>query len=68
MSYKIEATDPVSNVQLNNLIDKPFAIEDDEDDSIIIYFENEGNRDQFIEDNTEFPLTHYRDHIGDPHR
>ena len=64
MTYRIETTDPITGKSLNQLMDLPFVIEDDEDDSLIIYFESEQNRDLYLEDPSEFKLEHYNEHSG----
>jgi hypothetical protein len=45
-------------------MDMPFVIEDDEDDSLIIYFESEENRELYLEDPSEHKLEHYSEHSG----
>jgi len=40
-------------------MDMPYVIEDVEDDSLVIYFESEYNRDQYLKDPTEHKLEHY---------
>ncbi len=44
----------------------PYVIENDEDDSLIIYFESEENRQLYLEDPTEHKLEHYNEHSGKP--
>jgi hypothetical protein len=45
-------------------MDMPYVVENDEDDSLIIYFESEQNRDLYLEDPTEHKLEHYSEHTG----
>lgn len=66
MTYKIEATDPITQVKLDHLTDKPYAIEDDKDDSLIIYFENEENKQLFLNDSESYQLSHYKHHLSSP--
>ncbi len=66
MAYRIETTDPISGRSLDQLMNMPYVIENDEDDSLIIYFESEQNRDLYLEDPTEHKLEHYREHSGNP--
>ena len=40
-------------------MDMPYVIENAEDDSLVIYFESEYNRDQYLKDPTEHKLEHY---------
>ncbi len=64
MTYRIETTDPITGKSLEQLIDIPYVIESDDDDSLIIYFESEHNRDLYLEDPTEHKLEHYSKHSG----
>jgi hypothetical protein len=64
MTYRIETTDPITGKSLEQLIDMPYVIESDDDDSLIIYFESEHNRDLYLEDPTEHKLEHYSKHSG----
>ena len=66
MTYRIETTDPITGKSLDQLIDMPYVIENDEDDSLIIYFESEENRQLYLEDPTEHKLEHYSEHSGKP--
>jgi len=66
MTYRIETTDPITGKSLRQLMDMPYVIEGDDDDSLIIYFETEDNRDLYLEDPTEHKLEHYRNHPGIP--
>ena len=59
MTYRIETTDPVTGKTLEQLMDMPYVIENVDDDSLIIYFESEYNRDLYLEDPTEHKLEHY---------
>jgi len=44
----------------------PYVIENDEDDSLIIYFESEENRQLYLEDPTEHKLEHYDERSEKP--
>ncbi len=59
MTYRIETTDPITGNTLDQLMDMPYVIEDMDHDSLVIYFESEQNRDQYLEDPTEHKLAHY---------
>ena len=43
---------------LSHLVDMPYVIEDDNDDSLVIYFESEYNRDLYLEDPSLHQLWH----------
>ncbi|MCP3690094.1 MAG: hypothetical protein GY784_16945 [Gammaproteobacteria bacterium] len=59
MTYMIETTDPITGKTLEHLMDMPYVVENVNDDSLIIYFESEQNRDLYLEDPTEHTLEHY---------
>jgi hypothetical protein len=37
----------------------PFVVEEVEDDSLVIYFESESNRELYLKNPAEHPLRHY---------
>ena len=47
--YRIETTDPISGNSLEHLVDMPYVIEKNNDDSLVIYFESEYNRDLYLQ-------------------
>lgn len=47
--YRIETTDPITGKSLEQLVDMPYVIEADNDDSLVIYFESEYNRDLYLQ-------------------
>ena len=49
--YRIETTDPITGKSLEQLVDMPYVIEADDDDSLVIYFESEHNRDLYLQSN-----------------
>lgn len=59
--YRIETTDPITGTTLTQLEGMPYVIETDDDDSLVIYFESEQNRDLYLENPTEHRLEHYAD-------
>ncbi|MGI9569361.1 MAG: hypothetical protein ACR2PH_06405 [Desulfobulbia bacterium] len=56
--YRIETTDPITGKTLSHLADMPYVVEDDNDDSLVIYFESEYNRDLYLEDPSLYQLWH----------
>ena len=56
--YRIETTDPITGKSLNRLDNMPFVVEDAEDDSLVIYFESERNRELYLKDPAEHRLQH----------
>lgn len=61
MTYRIETTDPITGKSLGQLVDMPYVIENMEDDSLIIYFETEYNRELYLSNPSEHQLEHYKD-------
>jgi hypothetical protein len=64
--YHIETTDPITGNMVTQLMDKPFVtedvkIEDDKDDTLVIYFESRLNRDLYLKNPTKHLLKHYQD-------
>jgi len=60
MTYRIETTDPITGKSLSHLVDMPYVIENEDDDSLVIYFESEQNRDLYLNDPTNHKLEHYK--------
>ena len=57
--YRIETTDPITGKSLKQLANMPYVIETDRDDSLVIYFESEQNRDLYLQDPDRHRLEHY---------
>ena len=60
--YRIETTDPITGKSLKQLVNMPYVIENDKDDSLVIYFESEYNRDLYLQNPDEHRLEHNRKH------
>jgi len=58
--YRIETTDPITGRALKQLVNMPYVIENDNDDSLVIYFESEYNRDLYLQN----PAGHKLEHEG----
>ena len=56
--YRIETTDPITGRALTELVDMPYVIENDNDDSVVIYFESEYNRDLYLQNPEQHRLEH----------
>jgi hypothetical protein len=54
--YRIETTDPITGKSLQQLVNMPYVIEGDEDDSLVIYFETERNRELYLRNPGEHRL------------
>jgi hypothetical protein len=60
--YRIETTDPITGKSLEQLVDMPYVIEADDDDSLVIYFESEYNRDLYLQNPAEHRLQQNQKH------
>lgn len=58
--YRIETTDPITGKSLEQLVDMPYVIEANNDDSLVIYFESEYNRDLYLQNPAEHRLRQNR--------
>ena len=58
--YRIETTDPITGNTLQQLVNMPYVIEDDEDDSLVIYFETEQNRELYLRNPHGHRLQHQK--------
>lgn len=66
MTYRIEATDPVTGKPLKQLMNMPYVIESSNSDDLIIYFESEKSRDIYLQNPEKHELSHYSTHPGSP--
>jgi len=67
MTYRIEATDPITGKPIKQLMNMPYVIESSNKDDLIIYFESEKNRKLYLENPEKHQLQHYNTHPGSPH-
>jgi hypothetical protein len=58
--YRIETTDPITGKSLTQLVNMPYVIENDNDDSLVIYFESEHNRDLYLKNPAGHRLEHHK--------
>ncbi len=66
MTYRIETTDPVTGTSLKRLMDMPFVIESNDNESLVIYFESEETREIYLQNPDLHKLEHYSTHPGSP--
>lgn len=52
---RVLTTDPISGQDILDITDAPYVIEEQGDDALIIYFENESNRQAYLEAETKRP-------------
>ena len=58
--YRIETTDPITGKSLTQLVNMPYVIENENDDSLVIYFESEQNRDLYLRNPDGHQLEHHK--------
>ncbi len=58
--YRIETTDPITGKSLTQLVNMPYVIENDSEDSLVIYFESVHNRDLYLKNPAEHRLEHHK--------
>ena len=46
--YRIETTDPITGKSLQQLVNMPYVVEAADEDSLVIYFESEKNRELYL--------------------
>ena len=56
--YRIETTDPITGRALKEIVDMPYVIENENEDSVVIYFESEYNRDLYLQNPRQHRLDH----------
>ena len=54
--YRIETTDPITGKSLKQLVNMPYVIKNNNDDSLVIYFESEYNRDLYLQNPADHRL------------
>jgi hypothetical protein len=58
--YRIETTDPITGKSLTQLVNMPYVIKNENDDSLVIYFESEKNRDLYLRNPDGHQLEHHQ--------
>lgn len=56
--YRIDTTDPITGRALKQIVNMPYVIEKNEQDSLVIYFESEYNRDLYLQNPDRHRLDH----------
>jgi hypothetical protein len=58
--HRIETTDPITRRDIEDLAGKPYVVEGDgHPDDLVIYFESEETRRQYLNIPVEHPLDHH---------
>ena len=58
MLHRIETTDPITQRDILDLTGKPFIVERSESEDLVIYFESEASRRQYLDIPVEHPIEH----------
>jgi hypothetical protein len=58
--HRIETTDPISRRDIEDLPGKPYVVEGEGTaDDLVIYFESEGTKQQYLDIEVEHPIDHH---------
>ncbi|MHB8472418.1 MAG: hypothetical protein ACYDC8_06105 [Gammaproteobacteria bacterium] len=60
MLHRIETTDPMTSRDIDDLSGKPYLVERGAHEDLVIYFESEETRRQYLEIPVENPATDYQ--------
>jgi hypothetical protein len=57
--HRIETTDPITRRDVGDLTGKPYVVESNgKDDDLVIYFESEQTRKEYLDFPVEHPISH----------
>ncbi len=59
MLHRIETTDPISGRDIADLAGKPYIVERGKEEDLVIYFESEETKRQYLAIPVEHPLDHH---------
>jgi hypothetical protein len=65
-TMRIERTDPISGKTLENPEGRPFVIEGSGEDALMIYFENEENKQTYLDIAVEHPGEDFTTNLDNP--
>ncbi|MGF1613994.1 MAG: hypothetical protein ACFCVA_08825 [Gammaproteobacteria bacterium] len=58
MLHRVETTDPITGRDITDLTGKPYIVDRGSEEELVIYFESEDSRRQFLEIPVEHPIEH----------
>lgn len=58
MLHRVETTDPITGRDITDLTGKPYIVDRGSEKELVIYFESEDSRRQFLEIPVEHPIEH----------
>jgi len=59
MLHRIETTDPITGRDIADLEGKPYIVERGAEEDLVIYFESEASRQQYLDIPVEHPIDHH---------
>jgi len=59
MRHRIETTDPIPRRDIRDLEGKPYVVEAGPEEDLVIYFESEETKRQFLDIPVEHPIDHH---------
>ncbi len=59
MLHRIETTDPISGRDITDLEGKPYVVDAGPEEELVIYFESEETKRQFLDIPVEHPIDHH---------
>jgi YHS domain-containing protein len=63
---RITTTDPISGADVKDLENSPFVLEGKGDNALKIYFENEENKNAYLDIQTEHPGEDFKTNLDNP--
>lgn len=58
MLHRIETTDPITQRDIADLEGKPYIVEAGQEEDLVIYFESEQTKQQYLDIPVEHPIEH----------
>jgi hypothetical protein len=58
MQHRIETTDPITRRDVTDLEGRPYVVESSGTEDLVIYFESEASRDEYLQMEVEHPIAH----------
>lgn len=59
MMHRIETTDPITGHDIEDLTGKPYVVEAGAESDLVIYFESEESKQQYLAIPVEHPIDHH---------
>ena len=59
MMHRVQTTDPITGREIDDLTGKPTVVEASPEDELVIYFESEATKQQYLDIPVEHPIDHH---------